>query len=400
MSWTSIAADGAWFSIDGFGNDLRWGTTFPFTTRRSENRIISGLSLEWLLAPATLDAIIDVPGDQGGEARLRFTRSGYDFLDEPNHPVVGHQIYRRVEDLRSRDFAKAPAGSKIQANKGKPSIFLNDDMDLRCKGNQWYIVGRGPGRDEFPPGIWEIVSTMFATQQEEYLVLVPTLGDSTASGIQWTTFLVSTHTTIPDIWFISESDSGYSVDNLAPSPPDNLHWESSTMLVWEECPDEDFNYFTVYGSEVEVLDETAVVIGYSIDPGMDVGGTTFSFYHVTATDFHDNEGEAANIPSSFSVVIEPPIPSTFDFRVVNSNPLRQSATFLFDLPTAVMVKLRVFGISGRLVSMVRDQAYGPGSYRVIWKSDDASCGVRRSGIYYARLEAGNYTGVQRLLLVE
>jgi hypothetical protein len=57
---------------------------------------------------------------------------------------------------------------------------------------------------------------------------------------------------------------------------------SATDLLWDECPDQDFDYFTVYDSATPCLDTTAVRIGYTIQTVMDVAGDQCDYYHVTA----------------------------------------------------------------------------------------------------------------------
>ena len=94
-----------------------------------------------------------------------------------------------------------------------------------------------------------------------YSVVSPTMCDSTiVEGICWSVFFVSAHTTGPSLYYICAPDSGYSVDNLAPSAPGNSRIEAPDLLAWDSCGDSDFNYFTLYGSTVEHLDESAEVI--------------------------------------------------------------------------------------------------------------------------------------------
>ncbi len=84
-----------------------------------------------------------------------------------------------------------------------------------------------------------------------YVTLAPTTGDSTASGIDWSVYLVTTHTTDPLTWYASGADSGYSVDNLAPSVPTGFvasRQGGANQLAWNDPVDADFRYFRVYRS--------------------------------------------------------------------------------------------------------------------------------------------------------
>jgi hypothetical protein len=127
--------------------------------------------------------------------------------------------------------------------------------------------------DSFPPGTWEVVGSVPALQQGQYMAAVPTLGDSTGSGVTYTVCCVSAHTTTPSVWYVGAPDSGCSVDNLAPAPPGDLRMTSPTGLAWDESQDKDFNYFTVYGSAVPGLDLGQCCLGTPVEPRWTSAGT-------------------------------------------------------------------------------------------------------------------------------
>ena len=96
---------------------------------------------------------------------------------------------------------------------------------------------------------------------------------------------------------------------------------SATDLAWDECPDADFDYFAVYGSDVPILDLTAVVVGYTIDTEMDVTGADFDYYHVTATDFAGNEGDASSIANTYAgASADVNLPQAFALKANRPNP--------------------------------------------------------------------------------
>ena len=76
----------------------------------------------------------------------------------------------------------------------------------------------------------------------------------------------------PQDFHDTPADSGYSVDNLAPAVPQNFHLENPSLLMWDASPEEDLDYYTVYGSEIEMLDSTAVTIGTTSDTTMTIEG--------------------------------------------------------------------------------------------------------------------------------
>jgi hypothetical protein len=101
-----------------------------------------------------------------------------------------------------------------------------------------------------PPGLWEVMGSFSATQQEQYIYPTLTLADSTVAGMAYAVYMVTAHTATPSNWYASAPDSGYSVDNLAPHVPTGLavayNSGGGNDLSWDACPDYDFEYFKVY----------------------------------------------------------------------------------------------------------------------------------------------------------
>ena len=67
------------------------------------------------------------------------------------------------------------------------------------------------------------MSARYRLLQDVYSTVVPTLFDSTKAGIKWSVFMVSGLTAIPAVYAVTAPDSGYSIDNLAPAAPGNVH---------------------------------------------------------------------------------------------------------------------------------------------------------------------------------
>ena len=89
----------------------------------------------------------------------------------------------------------------------------------------------------YPPGEWDFVKMVPARGESTYSTICPTLADSTISdGMYWSVFFISAMTTDPLVYFDSNPDSGFSVDNLAPAVPENLQvtifYPDSTVLTW------------------------------------------------------------------------------------------------------------------------------------------------------------------------
>lgn len=83
------------------------------------------------------------------------------------------------------------------------------------------------------------------------------------------------------------------------------------------------------------------------------------------------------------------------------NPFNPVTTIHFDVAATASVSLVIYDLAGRKVrTLVAGEEMGKGRYRVRWDGvDDAGLGVA-SGVYHAMLEAGDFRGSQRMVLVK
>ena len=77
------------------------------------------------------------------------------------------------------------------------------------------------------------------------------------------------------------------------------------------------------------------------------------------------------------------------------NPFNPVTTIRFGLPEESQVKIIIYDILGREVTILADKHYLPGYHSVNWNAQNFT-----SGIYFARLTAGEFTKTQKLLLVK
>jgi len=101
---------------------------------------------------------------------------------------------------------------------------------------------------------------------------------------------------------------------------------------------------------------------------------------------------AAGVPLIFSGVplLQQNVPNPF-------NPVTRISYILF---SAGRVSLRVFDVSGQLVTTLKSGIQeDPGPYRVTWNGTDRAGRSVASGVYFYRLTAGKYTETRRMVLV-
>ena len=83
------------------------------------------------------------------------------------------------------------------------------------------------------------------------------------------------------------------------------------------------------------------------------------------------------------------------------NPFNPQTTIAFDVPSLTAVKLTVYDVSGRLVDVLLDgDIVAPGRNEVVWRGRDMAGQVVSAGVYFYRLEVGNFIETKRMTLVK
>jgi hypothetical protein len=331
---------------------------------------------------ATIVSVLDVGNDQGRQVRVIWNRDLHD--QSGASPVITeYVVWRRVDELPALGPVRMVTLGAFEPTTitggGAPGVVV-----LAQAGALWEPVG-----PQIPAMMWD-----------QYASVVPTLADSTITyGMHWSVFFVSAHTADPQVYFASEPDSGYSLDNLAPAAPTGLSMTQAAALSWDEAPEADFDYFTVYGGMSDVLDESAEALGHTVTPGFDANGTGYLYYFVTATDFSGNEGEASAVETAVGVPGEGPLPVRTVLHQARPNPFRGSVVIAYDLLAAEAVRLTIYDLRGRTVATLVDGPVPAGRHSASWSGRDADGRALPQGLYFYRLEAGAFVEARRLVLL-
>ncbi|MDZ7317172.1 MAG: PA14 domain-containing protein [candidate division KSB1 bacterium] len=94
------------------------------------------------------------------------------------------------------------------------------------------------------------------------------------------------------------------------------------------------------------------------------------------------------------------LPLVFALHPNYPNPFNPSTVIAYDLPKATNVKLTVFDLLGRTIITLVDKPQPAGRYRVEWPGVDAQGTPVAAGIYFCRLEAGDFCATIKMVLVK
>jgi hypothetical protein len=394
-----VATPGAWMAVPLFADSLVWKSTH-FLTATGENSVCSHLELEFLYSYATIDSVADVPNDQGGWARIHFSRSGRDFGN----------AYPRIEDYVMWRRIDAEGGKIVPMNDDGSAPVDHDyrldfpSLPLVENAGRYFLSSNGKSLEGFPPGTWEILGSFPALQQEDYIYLTPTQADSTAAGPAHSVHLVTAHAS-GEFW-VSAPDSGSSKDNIAPGVPQGFQVDysgSGNSLSWQISEANDFQYFNVYRSTAEGFTPGSENLVHSLaetnwaDP---VGEGWPYHYLVTALDFAGNESDPA-APASVSAVEGPTLPNRLAVFQNSPNPFNPMTIIRYELPNPSPIRLKIYDLTGRLVrTLIDGEVISAGRHQSVWNGKDNAGRIAAAGIYCYRFEAGGFVETRRMTLLK
>ena len=82
------------------------------------------------------------------------------------------------------------------------------------------------------------------------------------------------------------------------------------------------------------------------------------------------------------------------------NPFNPMTKIDFALPEPQHVQLAVFGIDGRRVATLKNESMPAGNYTVTWMGRDDQGELVASGIYFYRIQAGDFSQIQKMTLLK
>lgn len=338
----------------------------------------SAFSEETSLGPI-ITSIRDVPNDQGGKVSIVWKASALDInLNDLTH----YSIWRTI-----------PTGN--QTEKSKPGV--NFDASTKHPTRTVQLNGRTFN--------WEWLADQPAHRRDTYSYTAETLFDSISTTAGTHFYLVSAHTGDVNVFFDSLPDSGHSVDNLPPLPPQiiagNLH-ENGLSLSWQKNPEPDIDQYLVYLSQVSQFNpadlepitttkDTSVFLQNLPESGQ-------IFLKVVAEDKNENLSPASD---EFAFVVtsvagaNTTTPTVFSLQQNFPNPFNPATQIRFDIPKAATVRLDIFNLRGEVVRTLVKERKPAGSYVVTFDASQLS-----SGMYFYKISAGDFVAVKKMTLLK
>ncbi|UCH85246.1 MAG: T9SS type A sorting domain-containing protein [Candidatus Latescibacterota bacterium] len=337
---------------------------------------------------AVISSVIDAPGDQGGKVIVSWQPSYLDVF--PNQIVTEYSLWRRSQSLMTSALGMTNSAPQQELRSVEGRLPEAVVASLAASG-------------------WMLVDVTPAFYLPEYGYNASTFGDSTASGIPHTGFMVISHTADQFVFWQSDPDSGYSVDNLSPGMPLALTGEQSFApvglnLTWSANTEADLSHYAVYrGMDASFVPEAGNLLASPSDTtAFDSAWRWGSgyYYKVSAVDVHGNESAYALLGPGDATGVGGESAPRFTFLGQNyPNPFKPSTTVAYGLSEPGEVTLNVYDVAGRLVRVLVSGTQAPQKYRVSWDGRDASGRQVASGVYFYKLVAKDFSQTRKMVLI-
>ncbi|MBC8376286.1 MAG: T9SS type A sorting domain-containing protein [FCB group bacterium] len=102
----------------------------------------------------------------------------------------------------------------------------------------------------------------------------------------------------------------------------------------------------------------------------------------------------------FTDIATSTLPVSYVLNQNYPNPFNPITTIEYSLPEASSVNLTIFNIRGQEIMTLQEALKAPGKYDVQWNGMDQSENPVNTGVYFARLEAGEYTKTIKMLYLK
>ncbi len=140
---------------------------------------------------------------------------------------------------------------------------------------------------------------------------------------------------------------------------------------------------------------------------------TGAFFDAILNPLDNTETGQAGIAEDAERYWETPGKLSEDLLSGSPNPFREQTTLFYEVPSVLKMEdgseahfegmietnLKVYDVTGRLVSILVDEMGGPGFYRTDWRAVDENGSPVASGVYYIKLQIGKRYITKRLILL-
>ena len=89
------------------------------------------------------------------------------------------------------------------------------------------------------------------------------------------------------------------------------------------------------------------------------------------------------------------IPNGFSLNQNYPNPFNPNTKISFSIPATNLVCIKVYDLNGELVETLLNEEKSAGTYSIYWNA-----AAKSSGVYFYKIQAGNFTETKKMILLK
>ncbi len=309
-------------------------------------------------------------------------------------------------------FNNYPFGTPSQTLGYTTNGYSNDwfygEQTQKNKTFSWTVEANGSG---FWPQPSEIIPLAIETLHSNFV-----LANGTSGGMPPVVNITATPQdppiTIPpgggffdfDVTLVNNTNVDWTVD----------YWNTVTIPAGEEIGPQlgPFNITLPAGGSfnttltMEVPSKPpAATYGFNMKVGVFANGgvlDTDSFNIIKTSGPVAARTNASFSPEDWEVSLNGDATAPEEFALMQNypNPFNPSTTIVYQLPQAQAVNLTIYDLNGRAVHQLVNEEQAAGSYSVRWDGNDEYGRPVASGVYFYRMQAGEFRQSRKLLLMK
>jgi len=370
---TSVAASD--LNADGFGDIFAGSINADFNSRTNSGSVFY-VSLFTTGTPAA--KLAQSPAANAPRRRFRTQRIAIDFANGTAGTVS-------VQRIPQKPTTGLPANTAnvywvITTTKtgiaGTSIVFKYTDTDVTGfveTALQLYTRPVGGGAGDWIPVIGEVLTTANNT----ITATVNTLGEFTLGNI---------------------GDNPLPVELTSFR---GIREDNAVRLTWTTASEKNNAGFEVQrrSENREVSNEAWQVLGFVRGNGTTSDAKSYSFVDRTASGKVSYRLKQVDFDGAFEyspvIEVDAGLPHTFELGQNYPNPFNPTTLISYQLPVASEVSLKVYDVLGREVATLVSGRQEAGRYSVSFNAASLS-----SGVYFYRLQAGNFVATKKMMLVK
>jgi hypothetical protein len=185
---------------------------------------------------------------------------------------------------------------------------------------------------------------------------------------------------------------------------------SSVALRIGESPTGPFGiFYSIYDCPEVLQDPDIFVYNAKAHPSLSNENEMLISYNVNTFDFGDHFSNADIYRPRFIYLKmkdsttsisgnSVSLPDKFSLNQNYPNPFNPSTKISFTVPTAAMVSIKIFNALGEMISELVNKNYIAGNYEIDFNGSSVSGGLS-SGVYFYRMEAGEFVQTIKMILI-